>query len=61
MADLFTTGQIARTLKERPARVEYIIRRERLECVERVGMTRLFSTVQVEAIKECLYSMRIQR
>jgi len=61
MANLHTTGQIARALNERPGRVEYIIRRERLECIERVGMTRLFSDAQVAAIKECLYGMRIQR
>jgi len=61
MSNLHTTGEIARILKERPTRVEYIIRRECLEPVDRVGLIRLFSDVQVAAIKDKLFNMRIQK
>lgn len=61
MSNLYTTGDIARILKERPTRVEYIIRRECLECVDRVGIIRLFSKAQMLAIKEKLFTMRIQK
>ena len=61
MSNLYTTGQIAEILKERPMRIEYIIRREGLKPVDRVGLIRLFSEAQLLAIKEAIYNMRIQR
>lgn len=61
MSNLYTTGDIAKILKERPTRVEYIIRRECIECVDRVGLIRLFNEAQLLAIKAKLHTMRIQR
>lgn len=61
MSNLYTTGQIAEILKERPMRVEYIVRRECLKPVDRVGLIRLFSGDQLLAIKEKLFAMRVQR
>ncbi len=61
MSNLFTTGQIAEQLDERIERVLYIIRRERLKPIERVGLYRLFNAMQVAAIKEALFNIRIQK
>ena len=61
MKDLFTTGQIADKLQERVARVEYAIRWLRLKPVDRVGIIRLFNELQIKAIKEKLYNLRIQK
>ena len=61
MSNLFTTGQIAEKLDERIERVLYIIRRERLKPIERVGLYRLFNAMQVAAIKEALFNIRIQK
>lgn len=61
MEGLFTTGQIAGKLDERIARVEYAIRWLKLKPVDRVGIIRLFNELQVSAIKEKLYNLRIQK
>ena len=59
--ELLTIGQIADQLEEPPARVAYIISKHRLKPVERVGIIRLFSGQQVEAIKRGLYNIQIRR
>ena len=58
---LLTAMQIADTLGEPPQRVCYIIRKFRLKPVERVGIIRLFSRNQVEAIKRGLYAIQVRR
>ena len=60
-ADNYTTSQIADMLGEPPQRVTYIIRKYRLKPVQRVGIIRLFSDQQVEAIKQGLYNIQIRR
>lgn len=57
---LCTVGQIADQLQEPPARIAYIIAKYRLKAAERVGIIRLFSEEQVEAIREGLYNMQIR-
>ncbi len=59
--ELWTIGQIADRLEEPPARVAYIVAKHRLKPVDRVGIIRLFSHQQVEAIKQGLYRIQIRR
>ena len=59
--NLYTIGQIAELLDEPVARVAYIISKYRLKPINRVGIIRLFSDQQVEAIKQGLYGLRIHR
>jgi hypothetical protein len=61
MSNLLTVSQIADRLGEPPQRVGYIIRKYRIKAVERVGIIRLFSEEQLEAIKEGLYGIQIRR
>jgi hypothetical protein len=58
--ELLTVGQIADQLQEPPARVAYIVSKYRLKPVRRVGIIRLFSQEQVEAIKQGLYGIQIR-
>ena len=60
MSDLFTVGQIADRLSEPPARVAYIIRKNRIKPIDRVGIIRLFNEIQVMAIKEALFNMQVR-
>jgi len=55
-----TIGQIADRLEEPPARVAYIVSKYRLKPVQRVGIIRLFSEQQIEAIRQGLYAIRIR-
>lgn len=57
----WTIGQIADVLKEPPSRVAYIVSKYRLKPVRRVGIIRLFSQEQVEAIRQGLYNIQIRR
>lgn len=57
--ELSTIGQIADRLEEPPARVAYIISKYRLKPVRRVGIIRLFSEQQVQAIREGLFGIQI--
>jgi len=56
----FTVGQIADRLQEPPSRITYVISKYRLKPVQRVGIIRLFSEQQVEAIRDGLYGMQIR-
>jgi len=56
----WTIGQIADRLKEPPARVAYIVSKYRLKPVKRVGIIRLFSEEQVEAIRNSLFNIQIR-
>jgi len=57
---LYTVTQIADALGELPQRVKYIIQKHRLQPVQRVGIIRLFSEQQVQAIRQGLYGIRIR-
>jgi hypothetical protein len=59
-SDCYTTGQISDLLSEPPARVQYVIAKHRLKPVKRVGIIRLFSHEQVEAIKQSLYHIQVR-
>jgi hypothetical protein len=48
---VLTTGQIADQLGQPPGRVNYLISKLRLKPVGRVGIIRLFSEQQVEALQ----------
>ncbi len=61
MADAKTVSQIADQLGEPPQRVDYIIRKYRIKPVTRIGIIRLFSHEQIEAIKQGLYGIQIRR
>ena len=61
MAGLFTVTQIAERLQERGHRVTYMISKLNLKPVSRVGIIRLFDEQQIEAIRNGLYNLRIQR
>ncbi len=59
--NLLTASQIADQLGEPPQRVDYIIRKYRIKPVARIGIIRLFSHEQIEAIKQGLYGIQIRR
>jgi len=59
--DLLTASQIADRLDEPPYRVTYVIRKYRLKPVVRIGIIRLFSETQIEAIKNGLYGIPLRR
>jgi hypothetical protein len=59
--NLFTASQIADKFGEPPQRVTYIIRKYRLKPVQRIGIIRLFSEEQMDAIKQGLYNIQIRR
>ena len=61
LANLLTASQIADQLAEPPQRVAYIIRKHRLKPVQRVGIIRLFSQHQVEAIRQGLFGIQVRR
>ena len=56
----FTIGQIADRLEEPPARVAYIVSKHRIKAIRRIGIIRLFSEQQVQAIKDGLYTMQVR-
>jgi len=58
--ELFTVGQISDLLGEPPARVSYIISKQRIKPTERVGIIRMFSAQQVELIRRYLYDIQIR-
>lgn len=60
MSNLLTVSQIADRLGEPPQRVAYIIRKHRLKPVERIGIIRLFTEKQVEAVRQGLYNIQIR-
>jgi len=51
---VLTVGQIADQLGQPPSRVAYLIAKHRLKPVGRVGIIRLFSAQQIEAIEGSL-------
>ena len=59
-ANLLTASQIADMLGEPPQRVTYIIRKYRLKPAQRIGIIRLFSQEQIQAIKQGLYGIQIR-
>ena len=61
MAEEFTVGEIAEQLKEPPARIAYMISKHRLKPVRRVGIIRLFTQGQVEAIRRELHDIQVRR
>lgn len=60
MSELKTIGQIADELREPPARVSYIISKNRMKPAQRVGIIRLFDGGQIEVIKRGLYGIQIR-
>jgi hypothetical protein len=58
--NLLTIGQIADQLQEPPARVAYIVAKHRIKPAQRVGIIRLFSQEQVQAIRQGLYGIQIR-
>ena len=56
----YTVGQISDRLEEPTTRVAYIIGKYRLKPVGRVGIIRLFSEEQIEAIRQGLYGIQIR-
>jgi len=58
--ELVTVGMIADRLGEPIPRVAYIIAKYRLKPVSRVGIIRLFSPDQIEAIRRGLYGLQIR-
>lgn len=58
--EFFTIGQIADKLAEPPARITYIIAKHRLKPAKRVGIYRLFTSQQVEAIKQGCFNIQIR-
>ena len=57
---LFTVGQIADQLTEPVSRVAYIIQKYRIRPVSRVGIIRLFSSEQMELMRQGLYGIQIR-
>ena len=51
---VLTLGQIADELGQPPTRVSYVVSKYRLKPVARVGIIRLFSEQQVQAIRQGL-------
>lgn len=51
---VLTLGQIADELGQPPSRVNYVVSKYRLKPVARVGIIRLFSEQQAQAIRERL-------
>ena len=58
--DLYTIGQISDMLEEPQQRIAYIISKYRIKAVERIGIIRLFSSDQIQTIKQGLYGMQIR-
>ncbi|MDD5011821.1 MAG: hypothetical protein PHQ00_06835 [Phycisphaerae bacterium] len=58
--DLLTASQIAEHLGEPPQRVTYIIRKHRIKPVARIGIIRLFSHYEINAIKQGLHNIQIR-
>lgn len=56
----YTVGQIADKFGEPPARIQYIISKYRLKPTRKVGIFRLFSESQLEAIKQGLYEIQLR-
>jgi hypothetical protein len=56
----FTVSQMADKWGEPPQRISYIISKHRIKPVQRIGIIRLFSQQQAEAIKPALYNMQIR-
>jgi hypothetical protein len=59
--NLKTVGEIADGLGEPPGRIAYVIGKYRLKPIKRIGIIRLFSSAQVEAIRQGLYGIQIRR
>lgn len=59
--DLMTTGQIADILDEPRPRIQYIITARKIKPVARVGIYRMFSSDQLEIIRQALQGIRIHR
>ncbi len=58
---LLTVSHIAEWLAEPPQRVAYVIRKCRIKPVQRIGLIRLFSESQLEAIRRGLYDIQIRQ
>lgn len=56
----FTVTQIADRLEEPPQRVAYVIAKHRIKPMDRIGIIRLFSEGQIEAVKQGLYELQIR-
>ncbi len=57
---LYTASQIADDLQEPPSRVCYIIRKIRMKPHNRIGIIRLFTDEQKQAIKSALMDIQIR-
>ncbi len=60
MDGYLTVGQIADELREPPARVSYTISKHRIKPVARVGIYRLFTPQQLDAIRQGLYGLQVR-
>ena len=60
-SELYTIGQLAEYLDEPTSRIAYVINKHRLKPITRVGIIRLFSQQQAEAIRQGLYLLRTGR
>lgn len=58
---VLTVGQIADQLGQPPSRVAYLIAKHRIKPVGRVGIIRLFSEQQIEAIRRSLQELQSRR
>ena len=56
----FTVGQIAEQLAEPVSRIAYVVQKYRIKPVSRVGIIRLFTSEQVEAIRQGIYGMQVR-
>lgn len=60
-SELYTIGNLADYLDEPTSRIAYVISKHKLKPVTRIGIIRLFSKEQAEAIKQGLYLLRTGR
>lgn len=58
-SEVFTIGELADVLKQPPARINYIISRDRLKPAARIANIRLFDEVAVERIRLSLIKIKI--
>jgi len=55
-----TIGQIAEKLQEPVARVGYVVSKYHIKHVRRIGIIRIFSPEQIEAIRQGLYGLQVR-
>ncbi len=58
--ELFSIDDMAEMLSEPGHRITYLIKKHRIKHAKRVGLTRVFDSTAVAAVKEALYHMQIR-